>query len=186
MNPSQNPSAVRSKNEITDTLLHLMESVPYREITVKQIIMESHVARKTFYRNFHSKDDVLDAYIDSIMYQYIQSLQQIEGGTFSDLLDIILNFCMQYRKLLFILRDNKLMHLLLEKWNILIPTVHDQFAESGCVMYQSISSEQVPYVIAFTVGAVWNMIIKWIEYDMKDSPEHMKKILLQYMANLNE
>lgn len=71
MNPSQNPSAIHSKKEITDTLLQLMNTYSYNDITVKQIILESQVARKTFYRNFLSKDDVLEAYIDSIMQQYI-------------------------------------------------------------------------------------------------------------------
>lgn len=77
MNPSQNPSAIRSKNEITDTLLQLMKTYSYKDITVKQIILESLVARKTFYRNFSSKDDVLNAYIDSIMQRYIYTLQQL-------------------------------------------------------------------------------------------------------------
>lgn len=70
MNPSQNPSAIRSKQEITDTLLRLMQTYPYNQITVKQIILEAHVARKTFYRNFLSKDDVLDSYLNHIMFQY--------------------------------------------------------------------------------------------------------------------
>ncbi len=68
MNPTQNPSAIRSKNEITYTLLHLMKSFPYNEIAVKQILIEAHVARKTFYRNFTSKDDVLNSHIERILH----------------------------------------------------------------------------------------------------------------------
>ena len=58
MNKSQNPSALRSKQEITDALLALMEKYPYNEISVKQIVLETGLVRKTFYRNFSSKDDV--------------------------------------------------------------------------------------------------------------------------------
>ena len=69
MNPSKNPSALRSKKILTETLLHLMENCPYPEITVKQILLESGISRKTFYRNFLSKDDVLNSHIDAIIYE---------------------------------------------------------------------------------------------------------------------
>lgn len=185
MNPSQNPSAVRSKNEITDTLLQLMKTFPYNEITVKQIILESHVARKTFYRNFLSKDDVLDSYIDSIMYQYTSSLQQMKSFQLSNILDIIFSFCTQNQELLFLLRDNGLTHLLLEKWNTFIPMIHNRIVKDNCMIFQSLSSEQVSYVIACNVGAIWNIIMKWIEYDMSDTPDTIKKTLLKYLSNLS-
>ena len=60
MKKSQNPSAVRSRQEISTALLKLMQEYLYAEISVKQIIMETSLARKTFYLNFSSKDDVLE------------------------------------------------------------------------------------------------------------------------------
>lgn len=185
MNPSQNPSAIRSKNEITDTLLKLMNIIPYNEITVKQILLESHVARKTFYRNFLSKDDVLDSYIDTVMLQYIQSLQQLDNCQLSNILDIIFAFCMQHQDFLFLLRDNGLMHLLLGKWNTFIPMVHYQVVGDNYTMFQDFSSVQVSYIIAFNVGAVWNIIMKWVERDMKDSPEQIKQTILEYLNSLS-
>lgn len=185
MNPSQNPSAIRSKNEITDTLLQLMKTFPYSEITVKQIILESHVARKTFYRNFLSKDDVLDSYINNIMFEYVRSLQQLEECQLSSILDIIFSFCMQNQELLFVLRDNGLAHLLLKKWNTFIPMIHNQVVGDNCTMFQTFSSEQVSYIIACNVGAVWNVIMKWIEFNMSDTPENIKKTLLQYLNSLS-
>lgn len=184
MNPSQNPTAIRSKNEITDALLQLMKTFSYNEITVKQIILESHVALKTFYRNFRSKDDVLDAYIDSIMHQYIGSLQQMEGCRLSNTLDIIFSFCIQYQNVLFLLRDNNLMHLLLKKWNTFIPMIHNQIVGDGCTMFQAFTPEETSYIIAFNVGAVWNIIMKWLEYDMIETPDNIKKILLNYLTDL--
>lgn len=49
MNPTQNPSALRSKKVITESLLFLMKQYPYKEITVKQILLETDVSRKTIY-----------------------------------------------------------------------------------------------------------------------------------------
>ena len=58
MKNSQNPSSIRSKKEITDALIKLMQDNPFSEITVKQIVLETGLERKTFYNNFSSKDDV--------------------------------------------------------------------------------------------------------------------------------
>ena len=184
MNPSQNPSAIRSKKEITDTLLQLMDTYSYNDITVKQIILESQVARKTFYRNFLSKDDVLNAHIDNIMQQYVYSLQQLPNCQLSDILDIIFTFCFQNQNLLFKLRDNNLMHLLLQKWNIFIPMMHNQIVNPNHPMFRPFIAEQVDYIIAFNIGAIWNVIMKWIEYDMKETPDSIKTTLLKHLANL--
>lgn len=185
MNPSQNPSAIRSKKEITDTLLQLMKTYPYKEITVKHIILESQIARKTFYRNFNSKDDVLNSYIDCVMNQYVQSLQDIPSCQLSNILNTIFSFCLQNRDLLFQLRDNELCHLLLKKWNVFIPMIHSQVVSENHPMFKSITPEQIDYVLAFNVGAVWNVIMEWIEQDMEDSPETIKATLLKYLNNLS-
>ena len=67
---SKNPSAIRSQKEITEALIGLMHEYPYDEISVKQILLESKLARKTFYRNFDSKDDVLISLIRSVIRDY--------------------------------------------------------------------------------------------------------------------
>jgi len=67
MKESSNPSSIRSKQEITSALLKLMRKYPYPEITVKQIVLETDLARKTFYLNYSSKDDVLDALMNLLL-----------------------------------------------------------------------------------------------------------------------
>ena len=74
MKKSQNPSAVRSRREISNALLKLMQEHPYAEISVKQIIMETSLARKTFYLNFSSKDDVLESILDELIEEYTKAL----------------------------------------------------------------------------------------------------------------
>lgn len=185
MNPSQNPSAIRSKKEITNTLLRLMNTYSYNDITVKQIILEAQIARKTFYRNFLSKDDVLDAHINSIMQQYISSLQHLPNAQLTNILDIILNLCIQNHDFFIQLKDNNLMHLFLNKWNTFIPIMHKNIVCPNHPMFQKFSDEHIEYIIAFNIGAVWNVIMKWLENDMKDSPDTIKAILLQHLETLS-
>ena len=50
-----------------DSLLNLLRTMKYEQITVKDICQESNIPRRTFYHYFESKDDVLDAAIESMM-----------------------------------------------------------------------------------------------------------------------
>ena len=96
MNESNNPSAIRSKKQITDALLKLMEKYPYNEISVKQIVLEADLVRKTFYRNFDTKDDVLYSYIRSILIDYFDVVNNAK----SDVLTAIFAFAVNNKKLL--------------------------------------------------------------------------------------
>lgn len=131
MNKSNNPSAIRSKNEITTALLHLMEQYPYSDITVKQIVLEAGIAHKTFYRNFDSKNDVLDAYINRIMIDYVEQLKNLKNCKMPDILDVIFAFCQEYQTLLILLYNNNLSHILLNKWNTFIPEVHEEIVNAN-------------------------------------------------------
>lgn len=77
------------------------------------------------------------------------------------------------------------MHFFLHKWNVFIPMIHNQIAGPNHPMFRSFSDEQVDYIIAFNIGAIWNFVMKWIEHDMKDSPDALKETLLKYLANLS-
>lgn len=116
--------ALRSQKTITEVLLQLMTQYPYTEITVKHILLEAGISRKTFYRNFSSKDDVLHTYIDTVLNDYTETLFQEENYSFVKMLDTIFTFCSKYQKILFILRDNQLLHTLLERLNSQIRTEH--------------------------------------------------------------
>ena len=74
MKISKNPSSIRSKKEITDAMIKLMQQHPFSDITVKQIVLEAKLERKTFYNNFSSKDDVLDVLINSAIHDYVMAL----------------------------------------------------------------------------------------------------------------
>ena len=101
---SNNPSAIRSQKEITEALIGLMKEYPYDEIAVKQILLESKLARKTFYRNFESKDDVLLSLIRAILREYFYVVDK--GDV--DVLDTIFSFAVKNRDLLILLdRNNK-------------------------------------------------------------------------------
>ncbi len=81
-----NSLAIKSQNWIANALLKLMESHPYKDITVTQICHKANLVRKTFYRNFDSKEDILHFILDNLF----NDLKKSSGEpTYIELLDKI-------------------------------------------------------------------------------------------------
>ena len=59
-----NKTATQSQHMIADALFTLMKRKPFQQITVTEICEEAAIGRKTFYRNFELKEDVVDFWLD--------------------------------------------------------------------------------------------------------------------------
>ena len=180
MKKSQNPSSIRSKKEITDALIKQMQDNPFSEITVKQIVLETGLERKTFYNNFSSKDDVLDSIINNAIYEYVQALTTSPDGPLS----VIFDFCDKNREMLQLLHKNNMLYLLLLKLNVVIPELNESLDMSNNPFRALIGSLEPDYLIAFNIGAIWNVIFKWVDRGMTDSPEYIKEILEEYLKRI--
>ena len=180
MNSADHPSAIRSRNEIAGALLGLMEKYPYNEITVKQIILETALVRKTFYRNFSSKDDVLIYIIKKILSDYFNA---INSGK-ADVLTNIFMFADRNRRLLILLDKNNMLYVALQCMNELLPAFRDNdLSEENpfTPLFEGLDSD---YLIALNTGAVWNVISLWVHRGMKDDPNHVKETVDQYIKRL--
>jgi AcrR family transcriptional regulator len=180
MNSADHPSAIRSRNEIAGALLGLMEKYPYNEITVKQIILETALVRKTFYRNFSSKDDVLIYIIKKVLSDYFNA---INSGK-ADVLTNIFMFADRNRRLLILLDKNNMLYVALQCMNELLPAFRDNdLSEENpfTPLFEGLDSD---YLIALNTGAVWNVISLWVHRGMKDDPNHVKETVDQYIKRL--
>lgn len=182
MNISKNPSAIHSQKEITNALLFLMKKSPYEEITVKQVILEARVSRKTFYRNFSSKEDVLISYLHAVITSYTDKLLSLKTLNLSGILDIIFDTCEAHQSLLQILLSNNLQYLLLYELNFALPIIHRQIVSAGNPLLCGVPEKTVDYIIYFNIGAVYNVIMKWLENGCLENPADIKEALLQYLT----
>jgi len=180
MNSADHPSAVRSRNEIAGALLGLMEKYPYNEITVKQIILETDLVRKTFYRNFSSKDDVLLYITRKALADYCSVINSGKG----DVLTNIFLFADKNRKLLMLLDRHNMLYVALQCMNEYLPSFRDSALSENnpfTPLFEGLDSD---YLIALNVGAVWNVISLWVHRGMKDDPVHVKETIREYIDRL--
>ena len=201
MKKSQNPSAVRSRQEISTALLKLMQEHPYDEISVKQIIMETSLARKTFYLNFRSKDDVLESILNELIREYTEALSKaneeknpagtkyldeaISVDTITNPLSVIFSFCDKNKDLLSLLHKNKMLYLLLLRLNEFLPEYSKTEDMSSNPFVKLMGELEPDYLIAFNVGAIWNVLFKWIDRGMVDSLDSIQETLKKYLKRIS-
>ena len=207
MKKSQNPSAVRSRREISNALLKLMQEHPYAEISVKQIIMETSLTRKTFYLNFSSKDDVLESILDELIREYTAALSKANEennlaetkyldeaisvdttgkvDTITNPLSVIFSFCDKNKAFLSLLHKNKMLYFLLIRLNEFLPE-YSKTEDMNSNPFAKLMGELEPdYLIAFNVGAIWNVLFKWIDRGMVDSLDSIQETLKKYLKRIN-
>lgn len=56
----------RVKQDIEQTLLDLMQQKPFSEISITEITTAANVARTSYYRNFTSKESILEAFVEAL------------------------------------------------------------------------------------------------------------------------
>ena len=207
MKKSQNPSTVRSRREISTALLKLMQEHPYAEISVKQIIMETSLARKTFYLNFRSKDDVLESILDELIGEYTAALSKANEknnpagtkyldeaisvdttgkvDTITNPLSVIFSFCDKNKDLLSLLHKSKMLYLLLLRLNEFLPEYSKTEDMSSNPFVKLMGELEPDYLIAFNVGAIWNVLFKWIDRGMVDSLDSIQGTLKEYLKRIS-
>lgn len=63
---------IKTKKDIKDSFLKILESKNYNDITIQDILNDSKVARSTFYQHFDSKEDILQSITEDI-FEHINS-----------------------------------------------------------------------------------------------------------------
>ncbi len=180
MNKTNGKIAEQSKQKILKALLYVMEQYDFKEITVTQISQEAQLSRKTFYRLFSSKDDVLEFFFNKLSFDCIAQIKSQKAQHYWDVVQLYFNFCENNKDLLILLRKNNLLSRLFEV-----------SYEHSLEVFEYVRSKEImdafapllPYMLAYSIGGMNNMLLKWIENDMEiSSSELITKLKSGFMS----
>ena len=164
MNTTNGKIAARSRQKMAQALLALMEQYPYRDITVTQITQEAGLSRKTFYRLFAHKDEVLDLLFEGLYQVYSDRVRAAKPEHYWDVVRLFFDFWEERREVLFLLEKNGL-----------LPRVLDRSYQYAMEVFTLVRSPEtaealspaLPYLLAYSVGGMHGMLLKWVEGGME-------------------
>lgn len=88
----RNRMSKQNKEKILKSFFKLLEEKPYSEITIVDISIDASVSRKTFYRLFKNKENLLNTYIDQLLNDWVTYANKKNPQNYEDLITLLLNF----------------------------------------------------------------------------------------------
>lgn len=174
----ENPIAVQSKQWILKALLELMEEKDYQSISIKELAERADLDRKTFYRNFQSKDEVIIMKLQELCERYIEELQALPQLSTHDGTKAYFNICIAHAHFFQLLRRNNLLPLVLLKFNEYLPAINEVFLSNP--EYKNKSK----YELVYQAGGFWNVTARWLEDGAKETAEEMAAVVGSIMPPL--
>ncbi|KHD37527.1 AcrR family transcriptional regulator [Clostridium acetobutylicum] len=168
-----NKIAMQSRKWIIEAMLKLLAEKPYEKITITEIAYTAQLGRRTFYRNFDSKEDVLDMYIKGLIDEYINLLKN-EYLTIHNGAKVYFTFWSKHLDFLILMEKNNLLHLLLQRFNQYLPMIHKEVNENKI---EKFNDRMLEYVLFFSAGGFWNILVKWLQDGAKETPDDMAMLI---------
>lgn len=170
--------AIKSQKWILESLLDLMNRKSYDEITVTEICKNAQLDRRTFYRNFKDKDDVMEFYIATLQSEFLATLKYVKVRAIHSMAKAQFDFWKEHLEFLLALhKNNILMSLILKVTNEFIPTIYTEFHEQIPSNFQ--------YKSAFIIGGFCNILFHWLSTGAKESSDEIAKIVSELFDDNN-
>lgn len=175
MNKSENPIAIRSKNMLSEALLDLMCEKNFHDISIAELTQRADLSRRTFYRLFSTKEEILLYYILQIWEKACPSLYAASDHSYFYTSYFHMKFWYENKDFALLLYQNDLM-IVLQKF---IDTISEEVYEhqKGATPLSQ-NQEALEYALAYSSGGALHVIWKWISQGMRKTPDEVMELLM--------
>ncbi len=161
-------------------IVKINERKKYADITVTEIAEHALLSRRTFYRIFDSKEQVLQQCFLEICDEYITYFEKDKHYLLKHIIEIFFIFWEKHIDFLLVLQRNHLFYYLLEELNNVLPTIHD-IVRGNQDLYDSALEKK--FALLASAGALWNILAEWLQIENRPSPKEISEMMLRALAS---
>ncbi len=188
----QDKRSKRTRAWLLDTLLELIETKEYSEISVTELTERSDIARQTFYRNYNTIDDILLFKMDEIRDEYMADVQKYLEIKHDP------NWDFEVRQMINLWQQNEALFRALQKAGLIFQAL-DKFTEIFSLLHMRVQNlqeldEKHKYLVYYLSGGVYMVFNKWFLNGMdlpidlltdlfKKAAENVNRIAREYMES---
>ena len=167
-----------SRKWIADAFYALLQKKDYDSITVSEITQKADLSRRTFYRVFDNKQDIIAYLLAGIFPDYIAALKRLPAKTREYLAVAIVGFVNHHLAFFQCLKRNHLDHLVIDFFDRQLAAGRDEiWGGPFC------HDEETERVFMMTISIEhYNIIRLWLELHDKKTPEEMAALLSDALA----
>jgi AcrR family transcriptional regulator len=161
----------QSKKKLFAALIQLMREKDYRRISISELSEKAGLDRRTFYRHFSSKDDILDLIIVEAFHKHVASMRELPELDAYSINKVYFELLSQYVDFLILLRDQELLSIVQKRISGYIPILNEMFSDG---IY---CDKHISWSLTYKAGGVWGITERWIKQGAKESPEEMAQLI---------
>ena len=150
---------------IADALFSLMKRKPFQQITVTEICEEAAIGRKTFYRNFELREDVIDFWLDLRCTEYESEMM---GTPLEWKLYYHCTFLKKYNDFLITLYQNGLHSMVEKKFSVFLPDTMPIWSED---------TVEQEYRSQYIMAGIEAIVRVWVTREFQESVEEIVEIV---------
>ncbi len=175
MRVATHPSALQSQKWVFAAFAELIASIPYGDISVTMICKRAGIDRRTFYRYFDNKGDVLRSYLDATYAEYVDEILSIDSTDTAEYVERFFSFWKE-EHIVFInaLRRDGLLHLAFAADN-------RYFVEVDALLAGKLGRKIDRYAALFCDGGLISVFLAWIAGGRVEPPEQMAAMLAKML-----
>ncbi|MDR2828361.1 MAG: TetR/AcrR family transcriptional regulator [Acholeplasmatales bacterium] len=170
----KNPSSFRSKFLISNALLELMKEENYKKISITSISQKAGIVRKTFYRNFGDKDDIIKFQVDTSMAHFLK-FNNFDKMSFVDILLNSYSFLQNYKDFILLYYHNGILDY---TGNYIAEYI---IKNKLVFLFTKITSSKIPsyyydYIPELITDMFNSIVKKWISNGFKETALELAKL----------
>lgn len=176
------------KQLISKALLELLDCHDYHDITIGRIAEKAHIGRRTFYRYFKTKDevmefisyDLMDCFAETVLKNHATDLRSITKSYFE--------FWEEHINILLLLKKSHLLYFIEDNLPNLIQQVALKTKHATKETLAALPADQLElflYMFHFRLAGFWKLTILWCTETPRKTPEEMS-VLMEKIIITNE
>ncbi|MCR5793901.1 MAG: TetR family transcriptional regulator [Solobacterium sp.] len=154
---------------ITEALFRLMEKEDYSDITISEITMEAGVARRTFYLNFSSKEEILDRHYETLIREYDENITAETANDIRKQAEYFFAFWQRHRAYASLLEKNGMLYMLVNRFHLYLD-------RTGLTFAGGVPSTELVYLSSYIAGGLWMMLQAWLQRGFRETPQQLAAI----------
>jgi len=159
-----------SKFLIIESLLSYMKYRHFSDIRITEIVKKAGVSRKTFYRHFISKENILEVQFDIIYHEYISNTKAV--NSYEEVIELYFKTMSNHIEFLKLINVHHLSNIAIKKSEYYLSTLNQN------PKYKILDKPITAYCETFVATGLWHMFCKWLNSGRKESTQEMTAIYL--------
>ena len=174
----------KTKDAIAEALVSLIENNNYNEITIQEIAAICNISRRTIYRHFRTKDEILSYSFRSCVLKLADYISLEDTKDLRKLCLTYFKFWEENIDRLLMMNDAGVLFSFGSEFDSLVSTIADQMLSRSASRPLSPSEISLfRYRFAFETAGFWQVTELWSQENPRRSAEEMAEYMVRILGN---